>query len=788
MGNRENYEISDEGYSFLRDTKKYESKVIYHRTIRHKYLANTFTEIKAFSPLELDEEIKKYINYHDKKYADEYNYDLKEIWSKISHSPIKKLNWKELENHKKIYWNRKSKFIKYNDVGMPICYLDDTKKEHTKKPKAFPFPFNKKDKIFIENKKHYEEYKNQEENWLTDYNKEVNRIRTNYYNYESKYIERYCNLVLMNSITFHARVKEILNNKNFNLSFNKENKSLNVEFILPSKNDAQYLLGDMIYHSNKDKYLKTWIHEKEIIKQLNHIWKQLIFIYSYALFINDEINAIDTIYFNAKLLDENQYKFELIIEKKSFYKKNSMNFNCKNIDDCIDGFRRDAVLLKRLRLEKLDPKIRKDSKSNIISLAIRNQKLSNKSIEYISSFKYLKELYLSENELKKIPRNILKLTQLKVLSITNNEIDNISFIDDLNRVDTLNLDNNLIEYIDEKLLKQLLEMPILKDISLNGNPIIDLIDEDVSYLKKDELISKLWAMPDRITSKKIKNKNIPLIITEGKTDWMHLENALKIFNARGEYKNLENKIEFFKYEKMGMGESRVSNRIEVESLIDRYLQEQNKRKLLHMFDRDTKYSKDYRDKEFVKPIDKEFKKFLEKELAIKYKTKSKIYKEIKEKLDKGFYSDIDEEFKSLLRGKDYLEWRRLSNSNVYVFCIPKINDELDEICIEFYYEQDEVKKAFDDGRRLFYGSEFDKDSVSYCKKYMTTKPYPKPLDILDGDKKKEVYLIDDEEKENIALSKNEFTQNILDGVEGFNNFDIENFRLIFDVIKRIVND
>jgi len=307
-------------------------------------------------------------------------------------------------------------------------------------------------------------------------------------------------------------------------------------------------------------------------------------------------------------------------------------------------------------------------------------------------------------------------------------------------------------------------------------------------LKEDGEIIRTVS-PYRISSEKSKNKNIPLIITEGKTDWKHLKNALKIFNTRGEYKNLENKIEFFEYEKMGMGESRVINRIEVENFIDRHLQEKNKQKLLHMFDRDTKYSKDYRGKEFVKPIDKEFKKFLEKELAIQYKTKSTIYKEIKEKLDKGFYSDIDEEFKSLLRGKDYLEWRRLSNSNVYVFCIPKINDELDEICIEFYYEQDEVKKAFDDGRRLFYGSEFDKDSVSYCKKYMTTKPYPNPLDILDGgDKKKEVYLIDDEKKQNIALSKNEFTQNIIDGVEGFNKFNIEKFRLIFDVIKNIVKD
>ena len=38
------------------------------------------------------------------------------------------------------------------------------------------------------------------------------------------------------------------------------------------------------------------------------------------------------------------------------------------------------------------------------------------------------------------------------------------------------------------------------------------------------------------------------------------------------------------------------------------------------------------------------------------------------------------------------------------------------------------------------------------------------------------------------LSKNDFAKNIYNDVEGFDNFDIENFRLIFDVIGKIVND
>ncbi len=75
--------------------------------------------------------------------------------------------------------------------------------------------------------------------------------------------------------------------------------------------------------------------------------------------------------------------------------------------------------------------------------------------------------------------------------------------------------------------------------------------------------------------------------------------------------------------------------------------------------------------------------------------------------------------------------------------------------------------------------------------YVTEKRKPKELDILDSDKK--VYLRDDIEwTNNIALSKNDFTNNVINDVindvEGFNDFEIDNFKLIFDVVEEIVND
>jgi len=126
-------------------------------------------------------------------------------------------------------------------------------------------------------------------------------------------------------------------------------------------------------------------------------------------------------------------------------------------------------------------------------------------------------------------------------------------------------------------------------------------------------------------------------------------------------------------------------------------------------------------------------------------------------------------------------------NNVYSFCIPKISNELDGICIEFYYKKEELITFDQDEKRIFLGDEFLDNGNSKCGKYVTEKRKAKALDILDRDKK--VYLKSDNEwNNNIALSKNAFTNNVINDVDGFSNFDIEYFKLIFDVIVKIVND
>ena len=51
-----------------------------------------------------------------------------------------------------------------------------------------------------------------------------------------------------------------------------------------------------------------------------------------------------------------------------------------------------------------------------------------------------------------------------------------------------------------------------------------------------------------------------------------------------------------------------------------------------------------------------------------------------------------------------------------------------------------------------------------------------------------VYYRDDKEwEQSIALSKNDFADNVLEKVEGFDSFNMENFKLILDVIQEILD-
>jgi hypothetical protein len=126
------------------------------------------------------------------------------------------------------------------------------------------------------------------------------------------------------------------------------------------------------------------------------------------------------------------------------------------------------------------------------------------------------------------------------------------------------------------------------------------------------------------------------------------------------------------------------------------------------------------------------------------------------------------------------------SNNVYSFCIPKIDETLDKISLEFYYKDKDLKTVDENNRRLFIGNEFYTTTNSKCGIYQTEKKDKcDKLVIID----EKVYKNNDlEHKYSLALTKNSFAENILKDVDGFNNFDIEYFKKIFEVLEKIIDE
>lgn len=287
---------------------------------------------------------------------------------------------------------------------------------------------------------------------------------------------------------------------------------------------------------------------------------------------------------------------------------------------------------------------------------------------------------------------------------------------------------------------------ILKDMNSKHYSFLDLyqdilIKESLIYIKLD---SKKFYNQQTQSYIRINNNSIVLMLKDGveksyeiiKNENL-LDEVLIFTEGKTDWKHLKKalnrfqkkgeylnlNIKFEEYEKTEMGDA------ELDTMVRAYSKKKQKTKHIFIFDRDNK------------------------KIVNKY-------------------------------GKDELNNH---GNNVYSLCIPSIIDELDEICIEFYYKENDLTKEDENGKRIFIGKDFLFNGNSKCGQYVTAQRNAKPLDILDRDK--QVYLRDDIEwKNNIALSKNDFTNNVINDVEGFNNFDIEYFKLIFDVIEKIVYD
>lgn len=263
----------------------------------------------------------------------------------------------------------------------------------------------------------------------------------------------------------------------------------------------------------------------------------------------------------------------------------------------------------------------------------------------------------------------------------------------------------------------------LRLIQKSSNTIYDI------YIK--EYLPTAKFRFDEITHS---NKN--LIITEGKTDWKHLKNALSEFNIKNKYTSLD--FEFFEYEDdVQMGNNTLLNICKYQSLFENeYL------KIFILDSDDPKINNEH---------------------------KNNIFK--------------------------------YHGNNVYslILPIPIHRKTTPLISTENYYTDEEIKTLDINGRRLFLSNEFNKET---CKHLTIDNIYALGVNkdtpdnhILDHKVykissvkpifKKDIY--NNPNKQNIALTKNAFAENILNKTKPFDTISVDNFKLVFDILLKIQN-
>lgn len=144
-------------------------------------------------------------------------------------------------------------------------------------------------------------------------------------------------------------------------------------------------------------------------------------------------------------------------------------------------------------------------------------------------------------------------------------------------------------------------------------------------------------------------------------------------------------------------------------------------------------------------------------------------------------------------GKENKPYYRNWGNNVFSFVLPVPPHRNDTpcVCIEHYYTDEEIKTPMwigDVEFRLYMGNEFNKQGNSFNRTRTCTdnKSCGKnSIKIFDGSSNRQVYDInDDEYKKNLALPKIDFAENILYKKDGFDKMNFDNFRLIFDAVKK----
>lgn len=231
-----------------------------------------------------------------------------------------------------------------------------------------------------------------------------------------------------------------------------------------------------------------------------------------------------------------------------------------------------------------------------------------------------------------------------------------------------------------------------------------------------------------------------LIITEGSTDWRHIEAAMSVLCNSDDYKDLFNNLEF-EFLKYDSGNREALGRAKLEMG------------------------------------------------GVKLLKWCQVYAEIPQPRKMIFIVDNDDEnISKHLKGADKAAYKNWGN-NVYslILPIPEHRKDTPRICIEHLYTDAEIMTELEvDGikRRLYMGYEFDSNGTGEdCICGIKNACGDGKINIIDC----EVRTKEKNSKTNLALSKKRFAEGVLSRKPPFDDFSFDNFLPIFETIRDILS-
>lgn len=274
------------------------------------------------------------------------------------------------------------------------------------------------------------------------------------------------------------------------------------------------------------------------------------------------------------------------------------------------------------------------------------------------------------------------------------------------------------------LAEQAKDRSVIFDLDNGANSWIPTVDESYK-LVYDKMISEneRYAKMYKENAELLKEMSKPIVITEGKTDWKHFKAALEVIKQKEEYSS----IDFFLHEfSENQGDGELHKRLQALSKIP------NKHKIIGIFDCDEDNGK----------------RIHQKHGGIEY-----------------------------------------YGNNVYgmTIPIPDFRSYNSGISVEFLYKDNDLKKLDEKNRRLYITSEFNENGRLISDRNVGVRNADSiKKNLSQSNEKIKDNDVFDLDGNSLALSKENFAQNVLEKTVPFDNMDFSAFYPGFARLKEIL--